>query len=161
MRKLSIDWEITEKKLTNQIIDQVNAYDKSQVLVYKRFSGYGNENGKPDLTGVAFGTAIELEIKKPSRVVKKSTRELLIKLDEMFWSEKIKLDLIGFSELFWSICEETHEIASAQQRLNIKKFRRAGAISGVVVTLTQALVAIMMAEYLSKYSEGMKLALGI
>ena len=102
-----------EKTLTNKIIKSLNNIDG--VWVYKRYAPSGNEAGQPDITGIAKGLRVEIEVKAPHR-----------------------RDVFEEAELS-DLIDKNLQIASKRQQYYIKKYKELGAITGVVTGLDQAL----------------------
>jgi len=148
MLNLKIKPDILEAKFTAKAIKLMNSIDPDNIDVYKRFGGVGNENGRPDITGHAYGFAIELESKRPMRM-SLAAKKLAGRLAELLVKDVECKYLQDIIKLFWELCDENFHLASVLQQKRIKDLQRAGVVSGVVTTLEQCLVAIMIAEILN------------
>ena len=131
-----------EKVLTNQIIKLICADPRG--MAYKRDATSGNEMGKPDITGVAYGVRLELEVKDPVRM-SKAARALSRRLENA-WEASGKVLTTDVELGLWLLVEELHSLASTHQRIWIKRFNKANAISCVVTSLFQAEVLLAVAK---------------
>ncbi len=145
----------TEKALTNYIIRLLKDYD-GKVLAYKRHGGFGNESGKPDITGVAYGNRIEFEVKDPTRMSTDMTDSVIAFESACCGSlqRHSKLSLIPnreFNLLHYSQPDLTL-LASKIQQVWIRRFCSAGASALVVCSPFQVAVKCEAIRR-SKYSD--------
>jgi len=151
MLNLKIKPDILEAKFTAKAIKLMNSIDPDKIDVYKRFGGVGNENGRPDITGHAYGFAIELESKRPMRM-SLAAKKLADRLAELYTLDCLdSQDLEEIVSLFWKLCDENFHLASPLQQKRITDLQNAGVIAGVVTCLEQGLVAIGLAK--SQYDQ--------
>ena len=114
--------DVIEKALTNKILKALNAL--RGVLAYKRMAVY-NEVGKPDITGVVSGIRLEIEVKRPSLMPSqpKTLRGLETK---------------QIMELF----RRNLRLASKIQQYHIRKFYDYGCLTGVALSVEQAVYLV-------------------
>ena len=110
---------MTEKQITNKIIQAINSQDN--MWCYKRFGcGHGNNKGMPDITGISNGIRLEIEVKDPNRLPSKHREETDIET------------LLAANLL----------IASKLQQYYVKKYKKLGAIAGVVTSVEEAMYLV-------------------
>ena len=132
----------SEKTLTNYIVKMLNQDSNGDVLAYKRTgSGFSNETGKPDITGCCCGIRLEFEIKDPVRM-NQDQEALIIDIEEL-WKGTGILGMDTLFKLNQEAFSELNSIASKIQQVWIKKFKKAGAYTGVVCSPTQVALACL------------------
>jgi len=87
---------MTEKQLTNKIIQTLNSKSPETTWVYKRFATY-NEIGQPDITGIYCGRRVEIEVKAGhlDRGSVESNLDLASKAQRYYIKKYLKLGAIA------------------------------------------------------------------